>query len=169
MSNERMSLNDIQHALMKALYRPGSPVTSDETDAAMDALGGLVAAEADGQLVRLPRKIGERVYEIFRTSDCNGFHNCLCLCSGMIEGHKVMEPCPYYDAETDDCKGAFDKNREWNVRCVPFQWKHMQDITKGGYIFITREEAEAALEEETKAEAALKGRLHNEQTDAPES
>lgn len=121
MSNERMSLNDIQHALMKALYRPGSPVTSDETDAAMDALGGLVAAEADGRLVILPCNIGERVYEIFRTSDCNGFHNCLCLCSGMIEGHKVMEPCPYYDAETDDCKGAFDKNREWNVRCVAFR------------------------------------------------
>lgn len=127
-------------------------------EAALDALTEYDTAEKDGRLLRLPCKIGERVYELFRTSDSRGYHNCLTLCAGMIEGHKVMEPCPYYDSETEDCNGAFDKNREWNIRCVPFEFKHMRDILRGGYIFLTREEAETAMEQEIRAEAALKER-----------
>lgn len=123
------------------------------------ALGKLAVWEdmqEQWRLVELPCKVGERVYELFRTNNFQKFHNCMCLCSGMINGHKVMEPCAYYDSKADSCNGAFDENREWNIRCVPFEFKHMRDIMKSGYIFITREEAEAAMKEEMKAEAALK-------------
>lgn len=140
MSNERMSLNGIQRALMKALYRPGSPVTSDETDAAMDALGGLVAAEADGRLVRLPRKIGERMYEV-HDSKCL---SCDCpICTGFIGEQRVLATCAYYVGEPEICSLRVDENRRWNIKSISFGY---EDIPKvGKTVFLTAQEAETSL------------------------
>lgn len=87
----------------------------------------IASAETEGRLVILPCKVGDTVYELYS---------------------KCIEPyiqCPHY--------GGSGLNRCYN--CDAFIKEEQFDITMLKYInksiFLTREEAEIALKEETKA------------------
>ena len=105
---------------MDATYLVGS---------AVDKLAEYEELEEQGLILRLPVPEGTTVYQL-------GY---ICNC-------KFDYQCPLYGDDADVCiMGISCENEEkvWKVKEIPFIWKMLKSV--GSTIFLTKEEAEAAL------------------------
>jgi hypothetical protein len=96
----------------------------------MEELKQYRIAEEQGMLMRLPVPKGATVYRLGYTLDC-----------------KFDYQCPLHEDELNACvMGIACENEEkvWKVKEEHFHWKMLKSV--GSTIFLTKEEAEQALE-----------------------
>jgi len=112
-------------------------------------------AERQGTLLHLPCKVGDTVYVL---AECGVINTVLDgtyeTATGYYCPYELNGKCPH---DTDDCEKCRDRTAVFEdiVEMICFEGDEIQIMTEycevlgpiGGYIFMTREEAEAKLKE----------------------
>ena len=113
-------------------------IMGDEYDP--DRLRELVQADREGRCVVLPCQFGERAYKIYRKWESHfGCDHCL-------DGYGMGRVCDYYDSDNNTCTNMKGKYDGFEIVSKHFSAEMIPEI--GKTVFLTREEAEAALRRE---------------------
>ena len=132
-------------ALGKIIERRERYFTPDERETVNVAHGKLILLEEmekQGRLVILPCKVGKRIYKTY----C-GFHVPICINCYDIGG--LGSDCAFLNNHNCTNDPANDKyGRSIGIASMRFTYDMIPDI--GKTVFLTREEAEAALKGETE-------------------
>lgn len=112
----------------------------DEYD--LDRLRELVQADKEGRCVVMPCQFGERVYKIYRKWESHfGCDHCL-------DGYGMGRVCDYYNSDNNNCTNMKGKYDGFEIVSRHFSAEMIPEI--GKTVFMSREEAEAALKGENE-------------------
>lgn len=141
LEKEKKAQADLQVAI-NALGRLGSELSEYNALGSLDHLKELVQAENDGRLVVLPCKKGTRVYKVI--SNYETYTGCDCC----LNKYGFETSCAYWDEKEEACNnftGQIEKGLRYGIVSKRFTLDMLNDF--GKTVFLTREEAEAALAE----------------------
>lgn len=94
--------------------------------------------EEQGLLLRLPCKVGTRIYKIVYYLDRES-------CGCCIDNYGYDCKCKYYDDENNTCLNKIIDNERYEIISKQFNFDMISNF--GEAVFLTREEAEAKLKE----------------------
>lgn len=106
--------------------------------AASERLAEYEDLEEQGKLLRLPCKVGTRIYKIVYCLDRE-------FCGCCLDDYGYGCKCEYYDDESDTCLNKIIENARYEIISKQFNFDMISNF--GKTVFITKEEAEAKLRE----------------------
>lgn len=107
-------------------------------DKAIQKLAEYEDLEEQGLLLRLPCKVGTRIYKIVYYLDRE-------FCGCCIDDYGYDCKCKYYDDENDTCLNKIIDNERYEIISKQFNFDMISNF--GKTVFLTKEEAEAKLKE----------------------